>query len=163
MELTIGNIDPNQDVVIVGFDMLTQLERSFLPDEYDTVDLFTDDPFELPEFRILDSTTAIVDAVINSVSVKNAENVAIVLDQNSEYSPLVESALKPLAFRSLEAQDSVTSRSTERFCSYFGRHFVGLRLSLRRYVRCLRRSISTSTLHTRKNGCIRQRPPNLSG
>jgi len=79
MELTIGNIDPNQDVVIVGFDMLTQLERSFLPDEYDTVDLFTDDPFELPEFRILDSTTAIVDAVINSVSVKNAENVAIVL------------------------------------------------------------------------------------
>jgi len=94
MELTIGNIDPNQDVVIVGFDMLTQLERSFLPDEYYTVDLFTDDPFELPEFRILDSTTAIVDAVINSVSVKNAENVAIVLDQNSEYSPLVESALE---------------------------------------------------------------------
>jgi len=44
MELTIGNIDPNQDVVIVGFDMLLAVGRSFLPDEYDTVDLFTDDP-----------------------------------------------------------------------------------------------------------------------
>jgi len=55
MKLTNETIDPDLDVVVVEPAMLTQLERAYLPAEYDTVDLFTDTEFELPPFRIHDS------------------------------------------------------------------------------------------------------------
>ena len=94
MKLTNETIDPDLDVVVVEPAMLTQLERAYLPAEYDTVDLFTDTEFELPPFRIHDSPTAIVETVVDSVDDENADNVGIVLDQESEYSPLIESALE---------------------------------------------------------------------
>jgi len=94
MKLTNETISPDLDVAVVEPEMLTHLERSYLPAEYDTVDLFTDTEFALPPFRIHDSPTAIVEAVVDSVSDANADNVGIVLDQESEYSPLIESALE---------------------------------------------------------------------
>ena len=94
MELTTGKLDSELDIAVIAPEMLTPLERSYLPEEYDTVELFTDDSFDLPPFRILDSPTAIVDAVENAITETNADNVGIVLDQASEYSPLVEAALE---------------------------------------------------------------------
>ena len=94
MKLTNETIDPDLDVVVVEPEMLTQLERAYLPAEYDTVSLFTDAEFELPPFRIHDSPTAIVETVVDAVTEANAESVGIVLDQESEYSPLIESALE---------------------------------------------------------------------
>ncbi|OTF01882.1 PD-(D/E)XK nuclease family protein [Halorubrum sp. SD683] len=94
MELTTTQIDADQRVAVVAPEMLTALEHSFLPDEYDAVDLFTDEPFERPPFHIFDSPTAIVDAVVDAITEENAEDVGIVLDQASEFSPLVESALE---------------------------------------------------------------------
>jgi hypothetical protein len=94
MKLTNETIDQNLDVVVVEPAMLTQLERAYLPAEYDTADLFTDTEFELPPFRIHDSPTAIAETVVDSVADANADNVGIVLDQESEYSPLIESTLE---------------------------------------------------------------------
>ncbi|MFC7326085.1 PD-(D/E)XK nuclease family protein [Halorubrum rutilum] len=94
MKLTTDTIDSDLDVVVVEPEMLTQLERAYLPTEYDTVSLFADTEFELPPFRIHESPTAIIETVVNAVTETNAENVGIVLDQESEYSPLIESALE---------------------------------------------------------------------
>ncbi len=89
-------VDPNahESVAVIGEQQLTNLERSILPDEYDSVDRFGDGDFELPPFRIFESSTAIVDAILETVSRENATDVAVVLDAGSEYSPLVESALE---------------------------------------------------------------------
>jgi len=94
MKLTNDTIDSDLNVVVVEPEMLTQLERAYLPAEYDTVSLFADTEFELPSFRIHESPTAIIETVVNAVTETNAENVGIVLDQESEYSPLIESALE---------------------------------------------------------------------
>jgi len=94
MRLTTETLDPDLDVVVVEPAMLTQLERSYLPGEYDTVSLFTHAEFELPPFRIHESPTEIVESVVESVSEATAENVGIVLDQESEFSPRIESALE---------------------------------------------------------------------
>ncbi|WP_123623312.1 PD-(D/E)XK nuclease family protein [Halorubrum sp. CSM-61] len=94
MKLTNDTIESDLDVVVVEPKMLTQLERAYLPTEYDTVSLFADTEFELSPFRIHDSPTAIIETVVNGVTETNAENVGIVLDQESEYSPLIESALE---------------------------------------------------------------------
>ncbi|MDF9748216.1 PD-(D/E)XK nuclease family protein [Natrinema salsiterrestre] len=92
--LTEYRIDADTDVAVVGEDQLTALERSILPAEYDTYSPFSDQAFERPPFRIFESTSAIVDTVVDSIAGNDSENVAVVLDQASPYSTLVESAFE---------------------------------------------------------------------
>jgi len=92
--LTEYRIEPDTSVAVVGLGQLTELERSILPAAYETIDPFTDDPFDHPPFRIFESAAAIVDAIRETVTPENADDVAIVLDANSQYSTLVESALE---------------------------------------------------------------------
>lgn len=87
-------IDSDASVAVVGIKQLTELERSILPPEYETIDPFTDEPFDRPPFRILDSPSAIVDTLLDTASQENADDIGVVLDSASEYSPLVESALE---------------------------------------------------------------------
>ncbi|WP_049982426.1 PD-(D/E)XK nuclease family protein [Halorubrum sp. BV1] len=92
--LTEYRIDDDRDVAIVGYDQLTQLERSILPNDYDTYDTFGEQEFNHPRFHIFDSSTAIVDTVVDAVTEENAGDVAVVLDQGSEFSALIESAFE---------------------------------------------------------------------
>ncbi|MBP1921401.1 hypothetical protein J2751_000390 [Halorubrum alkaliphilum] len=92
--LTHFRIDEGSTVAVVGESQLTELERSILPDEYDSIDRFTAEPFDLPPFRIFESPGAIVDALLDTITASNADDIAVVLDEGSEYSPLVESALE---------------------------------------------------------------------
>jgi hypothetical protein len=92
--LTDYRIDAGRDVAVVGDDQLTRLERSILPDDYDTYNTFGEQAFDYPPFHIFDSSTAIVDTVVDAVTEENASDVAVVLDQGSEFSPLIESALE---------------------------------------------------------------------
>ena len=83
-----------ESVAVVGEAQLTELERTILPNEYDVIDRFVDESYELPPFRIFESASAIVDTLLETITGSNADDVAIVLDEGSEYSPLVESALE---------------------------------------------------------------------
>jgi hypothetical protein len=87
-------IEADTSVAVVGFKQLTELERSILPPDYETIDPFTEESFDHPSFHILDSPAAIVDAVLDAVTPENAADVAVVLDAASQYSPLIESALE---------------------------------------------------------------------
>jgi hypothetical protein len=103
-------IDDHQSVAVVGYEQLTELERSILPPDHDRVDLFTGEPFDLPLFHVFDSSADVVDAVLDTVTAdsavgagsdelsrararENADDVAVVLHSGSRYSSLVESAL----------------------------------------------------------------------
>ena len=93
-QLTNYEIDEDEAVAVVGYEQLTQLERSILPPDHDRVELFTDDPFDHPPFHVFDSSADIVDALLDTVTPANADDVAVVLDSASRYSSLVESALE---------------------------------------------------------------------
>jgi len=92
--LTEYTIESDMSIAVVGFKQLTELERSILPANYERIDPFTEEPFTPPPFRILDSPAAIVDAVLDTVTPENAADVAIVLDAESQYSSLIESAFE---------------------------------------------------------------------
>lgn len=87
-------VDPDESVAILGYDQLTQLERSIISSEDDRISLFENQSFDLPEFHIFDSKTEIVTALLDSIDAENAEHVAVVLDASSQYSSLVESAFE---------------------------------------------------------------------
>ena len=92
--LTDYQIDPDRDVAVIGDRQLTPLERTILPEDYTAVDPFTDATFDYPPVRIHGSKTAVVDELLDAVTPDNADQVAVVLDRDSAYSPLVESALE---------------------------------------------------------------------
>jgi hypothetical protein len=91
------DIDAEKDIAVVSLEEFTALERSILPEGYDVIDPFADEPCDLPPFRLFDSPAAIIDTILDSVTAENADRVAIVLDRGSEFSPLVEAALEAAA------------------------------------------------------------------
>jgi len=71
-QLTDYTIDDEQSVAVVGYEQLTELERSILPANYDRVDLFTDDPFDRPPFHVFDSSADIIDSLLDTVTAEHA-------------------------------------------------------------------------------------------
>ncbi|ELZ44551.1 hypothetical protein C463_08214 [Halorubrum californiense DSM 19288] len=92
--LTEYAVDDGQSVAVVGYDQLTALERSVLPDAFDRVDPFADEAFDHPPFHVFESATDVVAALLDAVSARNAEHVAVVLDGGGKYSSLVESTFE---------------------------------------------------------------------
>lgn len=91
--LTDYEVDETTDLAVVGYPQLTELERSILPSDVDTIDRFADQTFDQPPFRLFDTSADIIDAILSTIDEQTADDVAIVLDAGSEFSPLVESAL----------------------------------------------------------------------
>jgi hypothetical protein len=93
-QLTDYEIDASETVAVVGYEQLTPLERSILPDTHDRIGLFGDEPFDRPPFHVFDSSADIVEALFETITTENAGDVAVVLDGASRYSSLVEAALE---------------------------------------------------------------------
>lgn len=87
-------VDGDRSVAVVAGDQLTTLERGILPPQYDSVDLFTAETFDLPPVHVFESATDIVAALTETIAPDTAENVAVVLDSGSQYASLVEAALE---------------------------------------------------------------------
>jgi hypothetical protein len=84
----------NRRVAVVGEPELTTLERSVVPEDATRVDALRSEPADLEPFRIFDSAADIVDTLLDVITPQNAEDVAVVLDESSRFSTLVESALE---------------------------------------------------------------------
>jgi len=110
----------DQAVAVIGYEQLTTLERSVLPAEFDRIDLFTEEPYAMPEFHIFDSPTHIVDALLDTITAENAENVAVVLDAAANTLRWSNPPLKRLISRSTAAPDSLTIPTTVRSSNSFG-------------------------------------------
>ncbi|WP_394743078.1 PD-(D/E)XK nuclease family protein [Natronococcus roseus] len=93
-DLAAYTIDPGTNVAVIGDDQFTALDKQVLPTDYDTVSPFTDDDFDLPDFHVFDSTTAIVDTLVDNISPETADDVAVVMDRGGKYPALVESAFE---------------------------------------------------------------------
>ncbi|QKQ98331.1 hypothetical protein GKQ38_02265 [Candidatus Nanohaloarchaea archaeon] len=88
------NIDEDKDVAVIAPYQFNELDRKVLPDDYDTVEIFENREFELPKFNIFSSASEIVEALKRNISKENAENVALVVDSDTRYQSLIESAFK---------------------------------------------------------------------
>jgi len=87
-------ISKNKDVAVVNFHQFNEIDKQVLPEEFDKFQIFEEDKKEVNEFKVFNSTTEIVRAVIDNISKEIAQDTAIVLKQDSSYSTLIESALQ---------------------------------------------------------------------
>ncbi|MDY6789163.1 MAG: hypothetical protein SVV03_04345 [Candidatus Nanohaloarchaea archaeon] len=81
------------DVAVIGYRHFNRLDRQVLPEEFEKIDVFEDGKDKLPPFKIYSSATTLVGALEDNISRENKDDVAIVLEPNSEYQALVESIL----------------------------------------------------------------------
>ncbi len=87
-------IGENLSVGVIGLYQFNDLDKKVLPEKYDEINVFEDEEKELPEFRIFGTTTSLLQAVRKNITRENAQNVAIVTPSESEYEPLLKSALE---------------------------------------------------------------------
>lgn len=87
-------LDEDLDVAVIGYDHFNELDRRILPSSFETEPMLTGATFDFPDIRLFDSKTAIVDALVDIVTPEVADQVGIVMDANSPYPALLESAFE---------------------------------------------------------------------
>lgn len=90
-----AEVDEGKEVAVIAPYQFNSLDMKVLPDDYDTFDIFKEEErFELPEFNVFSSASEIVEALKQNITDKNAENVALIVDSDTRYQPLIESAFQ---------------------------------------------------------------------
>lgn len=86
--------EPGGDVAVVAPDLMTPLDRTVLPDEAETVDLFTAEAWEAEPVRVLPNVAAVVETVVSSLEDADPERVGVVLGPAGDHRPLLEARLE---------------------------------------------------------------------
>jgi hypothetical protein len=81
-------------VAVVGEFGLNELEKSVLPDDYKSVSVFKKEAFDLPKFRVYQSSTNIVETVRKNVSKERVEDIGIVAKFGSRYEHPLKSGFR---------------------------------------------------------------------
>lgn len=87
-------VDESKDVAVIDLDGFNEIDKKVLPEEFDSFEVFKDEEKDLEEFKIYNSITEIVRTIVENVERGTAQDVAVVLNQDSSYSTLIESALE---------------------------------------------------------------------
>lgn len=98
VNLAMNKFDPSiiesKNIAVIGLDFFTELDKFILPDKFDKVDIFTDETYDLSNFYAFSSENELVDRLVDLINEDNADDLAIVLDPESSYLPLIRSKLK---------------------------------------------------------------------
>ncbi|MBS3782476.1 MAG: PD-(D/E)XK nuclease family protein [Candidatus Thermoplasmatota archaeon] len=88
------DIDDKKDVAIISRYQFNALDKKILPEEYDEIEVFTEEKKELPSFHIFNSTTEIVETVLDNIRDIEPRSAAVVMDENSQYRYLIEALFR---------------------------------------------------------------------
>jgi len=83
-----------KNVAVVGTHQFNALDKGILPKDYDTVELFCGEEERLSDFKVFGSEVDIVETVRRNLERLDPRDVAIVVDPESRYQPLLQSALE---------------------------------------------------------------------
>lgn len=80
-------------VAVVGSEFFDSLDKHFIPIEADLVDIFTDEPFSIPEIRVIGNDRQIAENAVDLIDPDSPDDFAIVLNVSSPIADAVRSAL----------------------------------------------------------------------
>jgi len=81
------------NIAVVGLRFFTELDRAVLPGKYTPIEIFTETTYELPSFYTFTGENDLVDRLVSMIDKDNADDIAIVLNPESSYLPLIRSRL----------------------------------------------------------------------
>jgi hypothetical protein len=83
-----------EDVAVLKEYQFTGIDRKVLPEEYDSIETFTDEDHDLGEFKVFSSASDIVQSLKENIRRLDPEEVGVVLKPGSKYESLVKSVLE---------------------------------------------------------------------
>ncbi|MCF7890083.1 PD-(D/E)XK nuclease family protein [Candidatus Bipolaricaulota bacterium] len=87
-------VPADKEVCVVGLYQFTGLDRSVLPEYYDTLNLFKNEKVQLEPFRVFESAGQVVGATIDNISKVGERSTAVVVHPDSIYNSLLRSYLR---------------------------------------------------------------------
>ena len=83
-----------EDVAVLKEYQFTGIDRKILPEEYDSIEAFSEDYKELGKFRIFSSASDIAQSLRENIKRLSPEDVGIAVKLGSKYEPLIKSVLE---------------------------------------------------------------------
>lgn len=93
MELFEPNKYLPKNVAVIGYEFLNELDKEVLPESFKIIKVFKEDKKELNNFYIFDSEKDLGDKILELINRENENNIAIILDSDSEYNQIIKSKL----------------------------------------------------------------------
>jgi len=84
-------VDPEKEVAVIDIESFNELDKQVLPEEYDTIQLFTEEEHELSEFKIFESSGQLVQSLKENVERVGPGNTGVVMHPESPYQSLLKS------------------------------------------------------------------------
>ncbi len=107
---------PNhKDTAVVAPHQFTELDKKILPENYDTIKPFKDNKTPLPKFNVFNSTTQIVQTILDQLQQLDPKDVAIVMKKDSNYRYLIEALLNSKDIPYMVSEDITQQESTRKF------------------------------------------------
>lgn len=83
-----------EDTAVVGLHSFNELDKKILPENFEEIDFFTGENYELPPFRIFESAGEIVQSLTENIERIGAENAAVVVHPESQYQAMIEASFQ---------------------------------------------------------------------
>jgi len=87
------SVGEEKKVAVISEYQFSTLDKKILPEKYDSIEVFIDTERELSTFHIFNSTTEIVQTVLDNLKDIDARDAAVVMKKDSEYRYLIEALL----------------------------------------------------------------------
>lgn len=110
-------VSEGKDVCAVPPWQFNELDRSILPSGAEELDVFAEKGVELPPFRVFSSANQLVGAVVDNVRRLDEEQVAVVVQPESTYDPLLRSHLRAAGINFQVAREIQESETLRTFIS----------------------------------------------
>jgi hypothetical protein len=107
------NIYDGKKVAVIGLDLFDDLDKHFIPPDFDEVALFKDGRYDIDAVYAVGNDRQVAEHAVDLISEANAEDVAIVMDSTGPIADAVRSALyrKGVGFKNvLSARDIIDVR-----------------------------------------------------
>ncbi len=117
-ELDGFQVEESKDVCAISLYQFNELDRSILPRNFDELDVFGDKEIELAPFRVYSSANQLVGGVVDNVRELNPEQVAVVVQPESNYDPLLRSHLRAAEIDFQVARDLADSEFVRTFIAF---------------------------------------------
>jgi len=82
-----------ENIAVIGLRFFTELDRVVLPTKYTPIEVFTETDYEIPPFYMFSGENELVDRILSMINNDNADDIAIALNPDSSYLPLIRSRL----------------------------------------------------------------------
>jgi hypothetical protein len=82
-----------ENIAVIGLRFFTELDRVVLPGKYTHIEVFAETDYEIPPFYTFSGENELVDRILSMINNENADDIAIALNPESSYLPLIRSRL----------------------------------------------------------------------